>query len=144
VSPDAYVDEVQQGGVNVYDAGIHVTADAFRYPTDQITVKVKSNGGRIEGIVQTSDRKPLSTAVVLVPPAARRRNPSLYLATRSDADGRFSLRGIQPGEYQLFAWESAPEGAWQNAEFLAGYESQGRAVSIAPSVSTQVEIVAVR
>jgi hypothetical protein len=144
LSSDAYIDEVQQGGVNVYDAGINVTTDAFRFATDQITVKVKSNGGRIEGIVQTSDRKPLSTAVVLVPPAARRRNPSLYLATRSDADGRFSLRGIQPGEYQLFAWESAPEGAWQNAEFLAGYESQGRAVSIAPSVSTQVEIVAVR
>jgi hypothetical protein len=37
-----------------------------------------------------------------------------------------------------------PEGAWQNAEFLAGYESQGRVVSIAPSVSTQVEVVAAR
>jgi hypothetical protein len=144
LSPDAYVDEVQQGGVNVYDAGINVTTDAFRFATDQITVKVKSNGGRIEGIVQTSDRKPLSTVVVLVPPVPRRRNPSLYLATRSDADGRFSLRGIQPGEYKLFAWERVPEGAWLNAEFLTGYESQGRTVSIAPSISTQVEIVAAR
>jgi len=145
LSPDAYIDEVQQGGVNVYDAGINVTTDAFRFATDQITVKVKSNGGRIEGIVRTSDRKPLSTAVVvLVPPVARRRNPSLYLVSTSDADGRFSLRGIQPGEYKLFAWESAPEGAWQNVEFLAGYEFQGRAVSVSPSVTTQVEVVAAR
>lgn len=145
LSPDAYVDEVQQDGVDVYDAGINVTTDAFRYPTDQITVKVKSNGGRIEGIVQTSDRKPLSRAVVvLVPPVARRRNPSLYLVTTSDPDGRFSLRGIQPGEYKVFAWEDVPEGAWQNAEFLAEFESQGRVVSIAPSVLSQVEIVAAR
>lgn len=145
LSPDSYIDEVQQGGVNVYDGGINLTTDAFRYPTDQITVKVKSNGGRIEGVVQTSDRKPLSRAVVvLVPPVVRRRNPSLYLVTTSDADGRFSLRGIQPGEYKLFAWESVPEGAWQNAEFLAPYESQGRAVSVQPSISTQVEVVAAR
>jgi hypothetical protein len=144
LSPDAYIDEVRQGGVNVYDAGSNVTTDAFRFSTDQITVNMKSNGGRIEGIVQTADRKPLSTTVVLVPPVARRRNPSLYRVTTSDADGRFSLRGIQPGECKLFAWENAPGGAWQNAEFLASYESQGRVISIAPSVSTQVEVVAAR
>ena len=39
---------------------------------------------------------------------------------------------------------SVPEGAWQNAEFLAGYESEGRAVSVPPSVTTQVEVVAAR
>jgi hypothetical protein len=145
LGPDVYVDEVQQGALNVYDSGVNVTGDAFRSATDQITVKVKSNGGRIEGIVQTADRKPFSEAVVvLIPPVARRRNPSLYMTAISDREGRFSLRGIQPGEYKVFAWESAPTGAWENAEFLAKYETQGRAVSITPSASTQVEIVIAR
>jgi hypothetical protein len=145
VGPDAYVDEVQQGASNVYDSGVNVTGDAFRSATDQITVKVKSNGGRIEGIVQTPDRKPSSEAVVvLIPPVARRRNPSLYMTAISDREGRFSLRGIQPGEYKVFAWERVPTGAWENAEFLAKYETQGRAISVAPSASTQVEVMVAR
>jgi hypothetical protein len=140
LEPDAYVDEVQQGALNVYDTGVNVSGGA-----DPITVKVKSNGGRIEGIVQTTDRKPLSEAVVvLIPPVARRRNPSLYMTAISDREGRFSLRGIQPGEYKVFAWESVPTGAWENAEFLAKYETQGRAVSIAPAAATQLEVMVAR
>jgi hypothetical protein len=136
--PDAYVDEVQQGAVNVYDSGVNV-------PGDPITVKVKSNGGRIEGVVQTADKKPLSRAtVVLVPPAPRRRNPALYKSTETDNDGHFSLRGIQPGEYKLFAWEDVPESAWLNAEYLAKYETQARAVSVTPSAKMELEIVAAR
>jgi hypothetical protein len=138
--PDVYIDEVQQSALNVYDTGVNVSGGA-----DPITVKIKSNGGQIEGIVLTADRKPSSEAVVvLIPHVSRRRNPSLYLTAISDREGRFSLRGIQPGEYKVFAWESVPTGAWENAEFLAKYETEGRAVSIAPAAATQVEIVVAR
>lgn len=67
-----------------------------------------------------------------------RKRISFRSPRRGSSDGRKFRR------VSLFAWESVPEGAWQNAEFLAGYESQGRAVSIPPSVWTQVEVVAAR
>jgi hypothetical protein len=45
-------------------------------------------------------------------------------------DGKFQIHGVAPGEYKIFAWETVLLTAWQNAEFLSKYESQGSAVSV--------------
>jgi Carboxypeptidase regulatory-like domain len=45
------------------------------------------------------------------------------------------MQGIAPGDYRIFAWESIPDGAWENAEYLAPFERFGRIVRITPGVS---------
>ena len=54
----------------------------------------------------------------------------LFKTAPIDATGHFSLAGIAPGEYKLFAWEHAEDGAYQDPEFLKPYENQGQAVTI--------------
>ena len=49
---------------------------------------------------------------------------------QSAADGTFSLTGIAPGDYKLYAFEVLPVSADENAAFMSEYESSGRAVTV--------------
>ena len=40
------------------------------------------------------------------------------------------MQGITPGDYKLFAWENVEAGAWQNPDFIQGYENAGRPIRI--------------
>ena len=48
----------------------------------------------------------------------------------TDQVGRFTVRGIAPGSYQLFAWQRDPEGAYYNERFLSRYLHRGRSVYV--------------
>jgi len=58
------------------------------------------------------------SVVVLVPDAPRRERLMLFKTTTADTMGHFSITGIAPGEYKLFAWEQIEESAYQDPEFL--------------------------
>ncbi|HEX4998321.1 MAG TPA: hypothetical protein VFY29_08850, partial [Terriglobia bacterium] len=71
--------------------------------------------------------------VALVPSLARRQNVTLYRTTTSDEFGAFAISGVAPGEYRVFAWETVPEHAWMNPDFMALEESHGRSVVVGAS-----------
>ena len=129
VSPlpaNGYVADVRAGGKSVFDSGIDINSQ-----TGEIQVLVKTNGGKVQGVVRDSTGNPIASArVALVPPVSRRQNSQLYKVSSSGASGSFSMNRIAPGEYKLFAWETAPEGAWMDASFLELYEERGQTVVV--------------
>jgi hypothetical protein len=61
-------------------------------------------------------------------------NSLLYKRVRSGPDGSFTIRGIAPGDYKIFAWEGIPltaESADENPDFLSGFEDRGTMLRIA-------------
>lgn len=133
----AYVADIRQGNISVYDNGLTVNNE----PVRTIEVLINSDGGSIEGAVTALGRKPASgSTVVLVPEENRRQNSALYKTARADEQGRFVLNTVAPGRYKLFAWDSVPPGAHQNREFLATYEQRGVAVVVAPGARATAEI----
>lgn len=96
-----------------------------------LEITINGNGGQIEGSAADAKQKPASGAVVvLVPEGPRRERLMLFKTAMTDTMGHFSIKGIAPGEYKLFAWEQVEDGAYQDAEFLKPYENQGQAVTI--------------
>ena len=82
--------------------------------------------------------------MVLVPPPARRINPDLYHVVELDKRGHFSMNGVAPGEYKIFAWTKPPDGKpWLNAEFMAAVEQRGQIVrvTLGAPVSVQVTVI---
>lgn len=97
-------------------------------------------GGRIDGVV-LKQLKPFGGAtVVLIPEASRRSQVRLFLSTGTDSNGRFSLVGVPPGDYQLFAWETVENGAYLDPDFLRPYEERGKRVRIDEGSKLNVEV----
>jgi hypothetical protein len=126
----AYLADVRQAGVSVYDNGLDVGSGGTA-GTAPIEVLLSTNPGSLEGTVLGKDQKPVEGArVVLIPEMNRRQNPDLYKTARSDAQGRFTLIMLPPGPYKVFAWEALQGGAYQNAAYLEKVEQRGTPVTI--------------
>jgi hypothetical protein len=123
---DVYIDEILQGGSSVFDRGLEVS-EITSLP---IEIVLGHHGGTLAGVVESR------ATVVLVPDAEQRQNSSLYKRVTSDSSGRFRLTGIHPGNYKIFAFENIPEGAEQDAEYLAKYEGLGLDISIPKATVT--------
>jgi hypothetical protein len=132
----AYVADIRQGGTSVMDSGfVH---DQSSTP---IQIVIDANGVTLQGMVLNADGKPAANAtVVLVPPQARRQNALLYKNAMTNETGAFTLRGVSPGPYTIFAWESVPPSAWQNAEFISKYEARGRQINLTATSVAEVQL----
>ncbi|HET9130718.1 MAG TPA: carboxypeptidase-like regulatory domain-containing protein, partial [Terriglobia bacterium] len=132
----AYVSDIRYGGTSVMDNGfVHDQSG------NSVQIVVDPNGAILQGTVVGADGKPAANAtVVLVPIQARRQNALLYKNGATNESGTFTLRGISPGPYTIFAWESVPPTAWQNAEFLSKFESRGQQITLSATSVANVQL----
>ena len=104
---------------------------------DSLDIVISAASGRLKGTVTGADGKPFPAArVVLAPEEKFRGIRPLYKVTTSDQSGEFSLRGIPPGSYTLFAWDVIDTGAYFNRDFMRPYEGSGAPVVIEPRVES--------
>jgi len=129
-TPEAcFVKSARLGGDDVLQDGISVSGGKIPGALEMV---LDCAGGTIDGVVLNDQQQPVTGArVVLVPDVGRRGQTQLFKATTPDQYGRFTIKGIAPGDYKLFAWEEVEYGAYEDADFLKRYEDDGKAVSIA-------------
>lgn len=135
---DYYLKSARVGGQNVLEEGLDLRGGT---PWGKLELLVSSAGGRIDGAVLTEKQQPFSGArVVLIPEPHRRDNSGLYRIVSSDQNGQFTMRGIPPGEYKLFAWEEVELGAYQDASFLRSYEEWGEPARLQEGTQLSVQL----
>jgi hypothetical protein len=135
-----YIEDVRSGGQSVFDAGFDVGT------AEPVEVLLRSGTSTVSGTVIDDAGKPVVNAVVaLVPPLASRQNLARFRDTYANADGKFSIPGLAPGEYKLFAWPNGSfYGAASNAAFLSRFEEKGVLVTISgKSATVTVELTAI-
>ena len=137
---DFYLKAARLGSENVVEAGLYLSR--ARQP-GALELVLSSAGGRIDGIVLSEQQRFGGALVVLVPEARRRGLTCLYKTTTTDQYGHFTLRGIAPADYKLFAWEEIEAGAYQDADFLQQYEDRGESLRVvdAGRYSIQLKLI---
>ena len=134
---DMYIADVRQNAQSVFDTGFDVNARN----TTPVEVVLGSGAGTVNGVVMDGPTKVVAGAtVVLIPETRRRDNRALYILANSDATGRFTFRGVAPGDYKVFAWESIQAFAHVNAAFMAKHEDRGKLVHVGQSGTFSAEL----
>jgi hypothetical protein len=130
------VADMRQSGKSILEDGT-ITVD--REPADPVEIVLSKTGGTVQGTVQDSQGRPVNNAqLVLIPEGSRRTNGLLYKRTSLTlvAQGRFYFFGVTPGRYRVFAFESLPQFAERDAEFLRPFETFSRTVTVNASTTT--------
>jgi hypothetical protein len=130
--PDSYVSEIRQDSRSVFDDNV-ITIGKDSQTT--LEVVVSRGGGTIQGTVHDAKNNPVSVRITLIPDPPRRQNTLLYKTVTSNPMGNFTISGVAPGEYKLFAWDRNPEGGEQDPEFINEYDVLGSHVNVTPALS---------
>jgi hypothetical protein len=137
---DFYIADVRQNALSVFDTGFDVDS---RTP-DPIEIMISSGAGVVDGTVTDGPMKTVAGAIVaLVPESKRFENRAVFANATSDSSGRFVLRGVAPGDYRLFAWESTPPNAYQSANFIRKYEGNGKVVHVGQGAAVHAELTVI-
>jgi hypothetical protein len=126
-------------GRDVADSGFSVNSGVTT-----LDLVASANGAMADGIATNQKDEPVADVVVVAVPEARfHGNHDHYRKALTDQSGRFILRGMPPGDYTLFAWESVDGDAYYNPEFLKAYEGQGKTVSLSEGGRKSVQLRAI-
>ena len=129
---DAYVASARLGGQDVLSSGAQMVPDM-----PGLEFWISGSGARLDGAVAVGDATFTGAQVVLIPDDPARTD--LYKVASADQYGRFSLRGIAPGNYRVFAWEDAPSGAYRDPRFVGRYEDWGEQIRVEQADQLQVQ-----
>ncbi len=134
---DTYLKSIRIGDQDVLSSGFEVAAG-----TDaNVQINLGVGLGEITGVVQDAKQQPASGAMVtLLPDAAKWERSDLYRVASTDQNGQFTLRGIAPGDYSLYAWEDVEPGGYMDPEFVKAHEARGHKVSVKPESQQQVTL----
>ncbi len=127
---DAYVASARVGGQDVLASGVGIAPDL-----PGLDFWISGAGARLDGAVEVGDQPFTGAQVVLIPDDAGRTD--MYKVASADQYGRFSMQGIAPGNYAVYAWEDAPSGAYRDPEFVRRYEDWGERIRVEQAEQVQ-------
>ena len=134
--PEYFIREVRLGPTDFLGQPVMITESA----TGPLQIIASSASGELDGIVLNAARQPFPGIEAVLIPDRQRDRKELYLKTRTDREGRFSLRGIPPGNYKLFAWETLDQYGYFDLAVVQQADPQATPVRVTESSTQSVEV----
>ncbi len=137
----AYVKSVRMANQEVFDKGVNLTNLRGSVSLDVI---LSSKAGSVEGVVMGQDKPAAGSFVAILADPVRPGQPYLNKSATADQDGRFTLTGVAPGDYRLYAWEEAQSEVLRDPGLAKPFEPKSVSVSVEESGAQRVELKVLR
>jgi hypothetical protein len=135
---DAFVKSVRAGNVDVTTEALDLTGSSSAPP---IEIRVSSKGATVEGAVTEGEKPALGAIVMVLPHPFDPAQPLMMRKTATtDQNGRFSVNGVAPGEYRVYAWNSFLPLNSLDAEQLKQFDKFAVAVTLKEQSREQVSL----
>jgi hypothetical protein len=137
-----YVKSMMLGGQDVLTAEMVIGPQT----SAPLNIVVSSRGAVVSGTVKVpqddlADLTGHPRAKVLLAPSGRFSDVlSLFHYTNSDESGEFTLHGIAPGSYKIFAFDRLKAQAWWDPAFMKRIDSLGKPLEIHEGERVSVEL----
>jgi len=139
---DLYLKAVRWSDRDVMQSGVDLTQGAAE---SRLVVLVSANGGRIDGVVEDDQSAPVVGAMVTLVPSNAAPSRSLFKFASTRPRGHFSMQGIAPGSYKLFAWEDVDiNEVMYNPDFVRPFDSQGKSVGISEGSKESMQLILIK
>lgn len=137
---ECFLKSATANGVDVLGQGMEITGGAGPGP---ITIVYSSNSGTVTGGVINQDELPaVGATVVLVPGtvAGAPQKPENYKQAVTDQYGHFEIKGVPPGHYQAYAWETPEEEVYRDPGELKKLQGQEEAFDVDANEKKDLEL----
>jgi hypothetical protein len=134
--PDFYVKDIQY---NQNDA-LNKPLEYSGRDNGSLEVAVSSGAVQINGSATDDKSSPAPGVTIVLIPDQHRDRTDLYKNTTTDSTDRYSIRGVPPGDYKLFAWNSIAPFDWFDPAILGRDESRGKPVHVLESSNQTVDL----
>jgi hypothetical protein len=132
---DFYVKSIRYGQEDALNKPLTLLPGSF----GALEITVQSGAARLTGIVKNDKSDAVRGATVVLEPAHSDRK-DLYKMITTDQNGSYSLAGITPGDYRVYAFEDIEQGAHQDRDYLKEFERYGDKVTVAERESKTLEL----
>jgi protocatechuate 3,4-dioxygenase beta subunit len=134
-----YLKSIEYDQHDVPDGVVNIGTDRA-----ELILHAGTDPGQLTGMVRTANGDPAEeTPVVAEPAGGMAGRIDLVKTFLTDANGRFRIKGLAPGDYKVFAWEDSDSDLIMSREFRQEFQSDAAAVTIQPSASASVNLTAV-
>lgn len=115
--------------------------DLTRGAAGEIKIVVSAAGGKVDGVVLDDQQEPVKTAMVALVPEPRFRDQNqLFKFVTTDQNGKFSLRGIAPGQYKAFASKEIDPDSYRDPETVASFDGLGQALTVQENGAQSIQL----
>lgn len=114
-----FVKSAMAGGLDVFNAPLSVPATGAVAPLE---IVIGWNGGEVSGTVSIQDKPVPSVPVLLIRIGGEAFAPILSGST--DANGKFLIGSVAPGDYMAYAMRDASDVEYRNPAVLSQYSGQ--------------------
>jgi hypothetical protein len=122
-----YLKAAREGGSEVLESGLTISRSQ---PPPRLEIVLSPDGGRVDGSVLREQQPVAGALVVLVPDPPHRDREDMYGMKVTDGFGRFSLLGLPPGDFKLFAFEPVQGTNYTDPDYLRAFEDRGTPVHV--------------
>jgi hypothetical protein len=135
-TPGFYLKYAAFGGSDALSAPIHFDGTV----PQALDIVLSPKPARINGSVVSERLLQVTGARLVLIPEHDREHIGLYRFATSDRTGAFSLPGVAPGTYKLFAWEALEDNAYFDPDLMRSIEALGKAVSVGENDELSIEV----